>query len=133
MNFPLIEIATNNKLWRISTMKNVFRFFCLVIFGWLIVFAGCKKNDDSSDDTPAVVAPVVKPYLGKYVHTTNSGSALEFFDSGTVYWWVGSNHADGTYSMVTTTRVKVNIGTFGEGDFSGDFSTLTIAGSTYRK
>ena len=58
------------------------------------------------------------PYLGKYLNGT--GADLEFLVGGEVHFGA-SGCVTGTYTMLSDTRVRINIGNFGEDEFYDAF------------
>lgn len=88
--------------------------------------SGTSYSDEQTFTTP-------DNQLGKYNHTNGMGAYFEFFNGDSVHYGGPASYVSGTYSMLTTTHVKVNIGTWGEGDFSNDFKTLMIASNTFTR
>ncbi len=105
----------------------------------LAFLPGCKKPEtedppaEEGTEQPGPGAPVPNQ-LGRYQNTITHHGYLEFFEDGVVHYGTSSsNFSAGTYTMLSTHQVQVNITTFGEGTFETDFGTLHIISEQWVK
>lgn len=93
---------------------------------------GCKKDEPETPETeeqqeePTPTAPV-PTHIGRYLNEQPHLGYFEFFADGSAqYGTHPDNLVDGTYDMLSTHEIRVNISSFGAGNFETDFSKLHL-------
>lgn len=95
----------------------------------LIVF-----NSTSADTTSQTISIISdNPHFGKYSHENGYGGAFEFLEDHVLILSGPNDSVAGSYKMTSATTAEINLGGYGNGEFTNDFKFFKNPQGTWSK